>query len=248
VYLGVVRHGQFRKENAHPAILSQELFDAANAARTVQPVPPGDTTKDRLLIGIARCRGCGRTLKTVRRKRADGSYVVSYYCKNAASQPCPERTFVHADELDAFVADWFAAALRNVPRMVDVVAASRDLEQAQAKLAKAQTQLNAYNETADAIDKVRFLQGFDARQRRVDEATERVRQLSARLRRLPTGGPLIALWENFDVLERRDVLAKLLAVVDVARGAHGNLAGNVRILWADGTVAQDEARVRVAAA
>jgi DNA invertase Pin-like site-specific DNA recombinase len=248
VYLGVVRHGAFRKEAAHPAIVSQELFDAANAARTVQPVPPGDTTKDRLLVGLARCRGCGRTLKTVRRKRADGSYVASYYCKNAASEPCPDRAFVHADELDAFVADWFAAALRNVPRMVDVVAASRDLEQAQAKLAKAQANLNAYNENEDAIDAVLFLRGLEARQKRVAEASERVRHLSARLHRLPTGGPLIALWENFDALERREVLAGFVGRVDVARGAHGDLPGHVRILWADGTVARDQGRVRVAAA
>jgi DNA invertase Pin-like site-specific DNA recombinase len=247
-YLGIVRHGPFVNEHAHEPIVSRELFDAANAARTVQPVPPGDTTRDRLLIGLARCQGCGRTLKTVRRKRADGSYVVSYFCKDAASEPCPERAYVHADELDAFVAGWFAAALRKVPRMVDVVAASRDLEKAQAEEAKAQADLNAYNENEDAVDRVLFLRGIDARQSRVNEASERVRHLSARLHRLPTGGTLIALWENFDALERRQVLAGYLGRVEVSRGASGDLPGHVRILWADGTVADDEAGVPVAAA
>jgi hypothetical protein len=37
VYLGVIRHGDFRKENAHPAIVSHELFDAVQATRTTQP-------------------------------------------------------------------------------------------------------------------------------------------------------------------------------------------------------------------
>jgi site-specific DNA recombinase len=248
VYLGVARHGPFRKENAHPPIVTRELFDAADAARTVQAVPPGDTTRDRLLVGLARCHGCGRTLKTVRRKRADGSYVVSYFCKNAASEPCPDRAYVHADELDRYVADWFAGTLESVPRMVDVVAAGRDLERAQAEQAKAKAQLNAYMENADPTDKVLFRRGQEARQRRVEEASERVRHLSGRLVRLPAGGPLIGLWEDFGALERRDVLAAFVDRVEVARGASANLAENVRISWADGTIAQDESGVRVAAA
>jgi DNA invertase Pin-like site-specific DNA recombinase len=248
VYLGVARHGAFRNEDAHPAIVTRELFDAANAARTVQPVPPGDTTRDRLLPGIARCGGCGKTLKVVRRPRVDGSYVVAYYCKNAASEPCPDRAYVHADELDTFVAEWFAAALRKVPRMVDLVAAGRDLEKAQTEQARAQADLYAYVETADAMDQVLFRHGLEARQRRVDEASERMRHLSARLVRLPAGGPLISLWEGFDALERRTVLAGFLDRVEVARGASRGLVGHVHVVWADGTVAHDESGVRVAAA
>lgn len=117
VYLGTVRCGQLVRESAHEAIVSRELFDAANAARTTQPVPPGEATRDRILIGLARCAGCGRTLRHVRRPRVDGTYAIAYYCKDAASQPCPERAFVHADRLDEFVADWFQAALRTTPRM-----------------------------------------------------------------------------------------------------------------------------------
>jgi hypothetical protein len=103
-------------------------------------------------------------------------------------------------------------------------------------------------ENADATNKAAFQGGQDARQRRLDEAEERVRHLSARLTRLPDGGPLSTLWGRFDALERREVLAGFLDRVEVARGASQDLAGNVRILWADGTVAKDEGRARVAAA
>jgi DNA invertase Pin-like site-specific DNA recombinase len=247
-YLGVARHGEFRKENAHPAIVSRELFDAANAARTVQPVPPGETTRDRLLVGLARCGGCGRTLKTVRRKRADGSHVAAYFCKDAASERCTERAYVHADELDVFVGEWFAGALRDVPRIVDVVAAGRELAQAQAEQAAAEGQLNAYVENADAMDAVLFRRGFDARQARLDEAREKVGHLSARLTRLPAGGSLSDLWGGADALERRGLLAGFVDRVEVRRGASSDLPGHVRILWTDGTVAQKETRVRVAAA
>lgn len=252
-YLGVARAGRFVNEHAHPPIVERELFDAAQAARTVQPVPPGDTTRDRLLLGLARCAGCGKTLKVVRRQRAGGSHVPSYFCKNAASKPCPERAYVHADELDAFVAEWFAGALETVPRMVDVLAAGLELEQAQGEQAQAEADLNAYVETADAMDAVLFRRGLEARQGRVTAACEHVRHLSGRLTRLPVGGTLISLWDGFDVGERREVLAGFIGRVEVARGASGDLLGHVRISWQDGTlaspqVADDEERVRVAAA
>jgi DNA invertase Pin-like site-specific DNA recombinase len=253
VYLGKIRHGGFVKERAHPPLVSRELFDAVQASRTMQPVPPGETTRERLLIGLARCGGCGHTLKTVRAPRAHGRYVAAYFCKNAASEPCPSRAYVHADELDAFVAAWFEAALRHVPRMVDVVAAGRDLQAAQVELDRRRKELGAYVEAASALDAVLFQRGLDARQGRVREAEERVRQLSASLTRLPAGGTLPALWADFDALERRSVLTGFLERVTVARGASSDLEGSVEIVWQDGQlafpeVADEEKRVRVAAA
>jgi DNA invertase Pin-like site-specific DNA recombinase len=247
-YLGVVRHGGFRRENAHPPIVSRELFNAVQAARTVQPVPPGDTTRDRLLVGLARCKGCGATLRAVRRKGRDGSYVPSYFCADRGRKPCPDRAWVRAVLLDEFVAAWFMDALRAVPRMVDVVAAGRDLEGAQSEQARTEADLNAYVETADAMNAVLFRRGLEARQKRVEEASERVRHLSGRLTRLPDGGPVSTLWGRFDALERREVLAGFLDRVEVAHGASQDLAGNVRILWTDGAVAYEEQSVGVAAA
>jgi DNA invertase Pin-like site-specific DNA recombinase len=90
-YLGVLRQGDFRKLDAHDAIVPRDLFERVQASRTSRPVPPGETTADRILLGIARCAGCRHTLKVVRRPRADGSYAIAYFCKNAASEPCPDR-------------------------------------------------------------------------------------------------------------------------------------------------------------
>jgi DNA invertase Pin-like site-specific DNA recombinase len=248
VYLGRVRCGGLATEHAHEAIVSRDLFDAANAARTKQPVPPGDTTRDRILLGIARCAGCGHTLKVVRRPRVDGSYVTSYYCKDAASESCPDRAFVHADSLDEFVFEWFAEALRKTPRMVDVVVAERELEQAQRERDKAEAELAKFVETASALEAVLFQRGIASRQKRLDEARANVQAASARTTRLPVSGPLIDLWDTFTAAERRDVLAGFLDRIDVRRGASSNLAANVRIVWSDGTVAHEEKRVRKAAA
>ncbi|HKI24522.1 MAG TPA: recombinase family protein [Gaiellaceae bacterium] len=180
-YIGVARSGPFVNEHAYPPIVSRGLFAAANAARTRRPAPSGETTRGRLLRGIAKCGGCGHTLKIVRRSRADGTYAVSYYCKNAASEPCGDRAFVHADELDRFVGEWFTAALQRVPRMVDVVSAGRELEAAQAEQATAEAELTAYVENVSVRDPALFQRGYVSREQRAREAQDKVRQLSARL-------------------------------------------------------------------
>jgi DNA invertase Pin-like site-specific DNA recombinase len=251
-YLGAIRHGGFVKLDAHPAIVPRDLFDAAQAARTVRPAAPGALTRDRILQGLARCAGCGRTLKVVHRPpRADGSRVSAYFCKDAAGERCPERAYVHADALDAFVVDWFTRALASVPRMVDVVAQARDLEEAHRALAAAEAELAAFVENASALDPALFQRGVDARQKRADDARAHAWELSGRVTRLPSGGTLVDLWAGFDPVERRRVLGGFLGRVDVRRGASSRLAEHTRIVWADGSVADvanDEAGVRVAAA
>lgn len=248
-YVGVARSGKYRLENAHPPIVSAQDFDAAQSATTIRPAAKaGTTTSGRLLKGLARCGGCGRTLKVVTRRRADGSPVPAYYCKNAAADNCTGRAYVHCDELDAHIEEWFADALRSAPRMIDVVAAARDLEEAQVAQADAEAELYAFVESASSLHADLFQRGADARQKRVDDARDRVRELSSRMTAIPAGGSLINLWGTFSRDERREVLCGFLDSVIVRRGASGDLAGSVCITWADGSVANEEERVRVAAA
>jgi DNA invertase Pin-like site-specific DNA recombinase len=233
-YLGIVRHGEFVNEAAHEPIVSRELWDAVQSSRTTEPVAAGETTRDRLLIGTARCSGCGRTLKVVRRKRADGSVVQSYYCKNAASEQCPSRALLHADEFDAFVAEWFESALRVTSRMVDAVKAGQELQEAQAELDALSRDLDAY--LVLRIDNpAAFQRGLDVKQARIREAEERVRHLSALRSRLPVGGTLVEVWASASPLERRQILRGFLDRIDVDRGAR--LPRGVRIFWSDGSVA-----------
>jgi DNA invertase Pin-like site-specific DNA recombinase len=236
-YLGHARSGAFLNENAHPAIVTVQEWNAANVARTARPVPDGATTTGRLLKGLARCAGCGRTLKVVNRRRADGALVPSYFCKDAASTPCPERAFVQAETLDVHVAAFFAEALKHERHLIDVVAAGRDLDEAQSETERLRADLHAYVETASALDTALFQRGLDARQMRLDEAQERVTALAARVQRIPVGGNLTQLWERFTIDERREVLGGFVDRVVVSRGASGNVAGHVLIVWSDGSVA-----------
>jgi DNA invertase Pin-like site-specific DNA recombinase len=255
-YIGVARCGQLTNEQAFPPIVTVEDWEAAQSPRRERPVPTGATTADRLLLGVARCGGCGRTLKVVRAPRANGRHVVSYYCKNQASEACTARAFASADTLDELVADWFERALTETPRMIDAVEAGRELDDARTAHDDALHELHGYVEAASALDPDLFRRGLDARQARVDLAREAVAQLSARVSRLPLGGTLAELWQGFDPGERREVLAGFLGQV-LVRGsnADGALDGRITILWADGTlaypeveVADEERRLRVTAA
>lgn len=245
-YLGVARAGEYRNEDAHPAIVTRELFDAIGIVRSAPAT--GETTADRLLLGIARCAGCGRTLKVTRRRRVDGSHAVSYFCKDASSESCSDRAFVQADALDRYVGSWFEQMLASEPRFVEAVEAAQELEDARAEVQEAEAELLAFVEAASALDGHLFQRGVEARQGRVERARQTVAALSAQARALPIGGSIVDVWDSLEPLDRRAVLAGYLDRVIVSRGAAHELAANVSILWADGTVADVEERALVAAA
>ena len=115
--------------NRRTRLVTRELLDEVGVVRT-SARPTGETTADRLLLGVARCGGCGRSLKVVRRRRAGGSFVVSYFCKDASSEQCSARAYVHAEDLDGYVAAWFERVLAEEPRFVEAVEAARELEEA----------------------------------------------------------------------------------------------------------------------
>jgi hypothetical protein len=129
-----------------------------------------------------------------------------------------------------------------------VAAASQELEQAQRERDKAEADLRGYVEAASALDPALFRRGLDARQKRLDDARAKVQAASARTTRLPRGGSLIDLWDGFAPAQRREVIGGFLDRIDVQRGASSDLSSHVRIVWADGEIADDETRVRVLAA
>src|SRR5262249_41059053 len=157
-----------------------------------------------------------------------------------SAEPCPARAFVHADRLDEYVRGWFEQAISSEPRFVVAVEAARELEEAQGEAAAAEAELVAFVTTAAALDAPLFQKGVAARQPGGARARRAVATLAAQNRALPLGGRLVDVWAGLDVAERRTVLAGYLDRVQVARGASSDLAGNVTIVWADGTVADVE--------
>ncbi len=241
VYLGVVRSGDFVNEDAHPAIVTRAEFDAVRIAKTDRPIPPGEFSHDALVLGIARCHGCGHTLKIVRRMRADGSAVVSYYCKNAASVACVSRAFVHVPALDTLIEDFFLDALRNDDRIAESLEAEKDVADAKAAVDAAEAELRAFVTTASALAADLFAAGCEARQARVDMSRLALAETQSRSSALPVpGGNLAALWTTLEPSEKRKILAAYLDRVVVARG-DGRLVDRVQIVWHGNVLADPRA-------
>jgi DNA invertase Pin-like site-specific DNA recombinase len=233
-YLGVVRSGEYVNERAHEPIVSRELFERVNGTRTRRAPLTGATTADRLLVGLARCSGCGGTLKVTRRTDRHGSQLPDvYYCRDDLKQRCTGRALVRCDDLDAHVADWFERQLASNPTMIDAVAATEELQTARAAVEEALADLDGYIEVTSARDPALFQKGLDARERRVTDAREQEREAQARVHRLPEGGSLLTLWNRFDAPARRRVLGEWLDRVVVTKGP-GGPEGRTRVIWANG--------------
>ena len=233
-YLGVAMTGEHVNEQAHEPIVDVELFEAANRSRTKHEPPTGATTADLLLGGLVRCAGCGGAMQATTRP----GLPRAYYCRDKLKVRCQSRAFVHCEVLDQYVASWFEGKIQSDPAIIDAVAATGELEQALAALADLEDEFVAWNSKADAREP-----GYDetkaGRLDRIEQARERVELARAHTTRLPEGGSLLALWQDFDAAERRFVLGEWVAKVVVSRGAARDLAGHVRVEWADSGVVVD---------
>lgn len=94
-YLGWSRSGETVNKSAHEAIVSQRLFDAANAVKGKKPNHNGKLSSQCLLNGLVYCETCGHKLG-VGNTRGKANYT----CHQVA---CPMHASAQAHELDAEV-------------------------------------------------------------------------------------------------------------------------------------------------
>lgn len=104
-YLGHAHHGDKVKRNAHPAIVSQKLWDAANAMVGTKRRGDGSLTANMLLLSLAKCGGCGSTLSVAGSKYKNHTTgelerTPGYVCKSLV---CTEKAYIRASDLDEFV-------------------------------------------------------------------------------------------------------------------------------------------------
>jgi site-specific DNA recombinase len=116
--------------DAHPALVSEELWRACQMVRTAtgRKDPPA-----LLLSGIVRCAGCRYRMSKGSGPRGE----VMYRCRGAhASGQCEQRAYIKADAIDGYVEEVFLDGLDQeaeaVPDTVDHDEAERALEEARA--------------------------------------------------------------------------------------------------------------------
>jgi site-specific DNA recombinase len=225
-YLGQARSGSIVKENAHEALVTRAEFDAAQSVRKSLLKPrDGSLAEQAMLGGLARCAGCGHTLKiTGNTDKKSGERYPVYYCTGRyATGLCPSRAAVRASLIDSYVEVRVLDALRKETGLLaQPVDASAALDEAARAVAEAEHELDLFvtnPKLLTTIGEERFLVGVEARQRVLDAA----RITLAELRKQSTladefaDGDLLEAWPTLTVQEKRRLLHGLLDRVIVSR-------------------------------
>jgi site-specific DNA recombinase len=216
-YTGDAAHGEYSNPNAHPAIVTQAEYDAAQIAKPVR-TPKGDPrSSEALLAGIARCSGCGHTLKIV----TGYGGKLRYYCKGPyAAGICPARCLIRVDELDPFAERWFLDAIKRDIRVAKASEASGALVKAQEAVDEADRQLLAFVTTASALDRRLFDAGVEARQQRLELARLELAEVHSRSRLFgdAPSGDLLSAWPGLAIVSKRRLIVAFTDTIRVAKG------------------------------
>jgi site-specific DNA recombinase len=224
VYLGEARSGTAVNPTGHTPIVTRAEFDAAQAARSLLAPPEVSLSSEALLKGLARCAGCGHTLKISGNfDAALGRRLPNYYCQGKyAKGHCSSRASISASKLDPYVERQVLAALgAEGGPLAQAVEASGQLEDARRALETAEHELALYVQTdlIAVVGQQTFLQGVEARQRRIDEAHASLAGLrtQSQLADELTSGDLLAAWPELAPQEKRALLHGLIDRVVVER-------------------------------
>jgi DNA invertase Pin-like site-specific DNA recombinase len=232
-YLGQARSGSVVKEGAHEALVTRAEFDAAQSVtKSLLQPRDGSLAEQAMLGGLARCRGCGHTLKiTGNTDRRTGERYPIYYCTGRyASGPCPTRANVRASLLDDHVEEKVLTALAEEEGLLaQAVDASQALEDAQRAVQDAEHELDLFignPKLLTLVGEEKFLEGVDARQRALDEARSTLAELRTQssLADELADGDLLKGWPTLATQDKRRLLHGLLdrVIVSRARGRGKN--------------------------
>jgi DNA invertase Pin-like site-specific DNA recombinase len=226
VYLGQARSGKVVKEGAHEPLVTHAEFDAAQAVKkSLLKQQDGSVASKAMLGGLARCAGCGHTLKiTGNTDRKSGERYPIYYCIGRyAKGLCPARASVRAAILDTYVEGQVLGALQDQDGLLaQAVAASEQIDAATRSATEAEHELDLFvnnPKLLSLLGEKKFLEGVEVRQRALDEtraALAQARSQSALAEELGDGD-LLRAWPTLTVQERRRLMHGLLERVIVTR-------------------------------
>ena len=224
VYLGEARSGKAVNPDAHQPLVTQAEFDAARSAHSVLPTPQLSLSSETLLKGLARCAGCGHTLKISGNfDKTLGRRIPNYYCHGRyAKGACPARASISAAKLDPYVEQQVHDALKaDGGPLAQAAEASQQLQDAARAVQQAEHELTLYLQTdlISIVGEEAFRQGLEARQAHVDQARARQAELQtqAALTDELTSGALLDAWPQLSIQEKRTLLHGLLERVVVTR-------------------------------
>jgi DNA invertase Pin-like site-specific DNA recombinase len=216
VYLGELKVGPYTNPSAHPPLVDEALWNAAQSPATVRPARSGG--EPALLAGLVRCAGCTHVMSR------NATKVVMYTCHGQHSAGmCPAPAGITARLLDAHVTEIAHAYLRQLVNRPSVRDHGR--EERVTALRDAEQELASYLEgvAAAGLEPGQFAAGATIRRDAVDVARGELQRFTAGH---PDAVPSSVLedWERMSYGQRNRLLRGLIETVLVRRaGGRGHI-------------------------
>ena len=214
VYLGELRVGQHVNMTAHPALVGDDVWHAAQGSG-VRPARRAGAGAA-LLAGLVRCASCGHVMS-----RGTANRTESYGCHaNHSGGRCPGPASIVCHRLDTHVEQVALPVLAGM--MARASLGSDTLTTARGVLTDAKGELRAYLlATSAAGGGDVFAEGVRVRQQAVAVAEEAVRVEMSRRPMAPLSGPVERVWLELSAGERNTVLRGLIEAVVVWPAGRG---------------------------
>ena len=233
VYLGELRVGKYVKADAHEPLIDPQTFEEAQRKLGNNTRPPRSSSPPALLAGLVRCASCGHVMTRSGRGTNGRKHEHNYTCvKRHSGEECPAPAGIVTRRLDEHVERLALAELQRL--QVEVAEADRVAE-AQAVVAAAERELEAYLDAIEAADV--GAEAFAAGAKKRSDAVEAAKDvLYAELARRPIDPTLRSgadAWQDLSVHERNTLLRSLLAAVfvrPVGKGRRVPVEDRVRVV------------------
>jgi DNA invertase Pin-like site-specific DNA recombinase len=226
VYLGELRVGRYVNVAAHEPLIDVETFEAAQRST---PRPARRPSGPALLAGLVRCASCGH-----RMTRSGTPKSPTYSCPTGHSgERCPRPAAITCSIVDEHVE---AIALAELKRLAVTASADRGLEQARAKVARAQRELDAFAAAVEAagMEPAELVAALRSRRDALQDAQDDLRAEQARRPYLPGPASGADVWDELNPQDRNALLSALLSAVVVQACGRGGRpvppAERVRVL------------------
>jgi DNA invertase Pin-like site-specific DNA recombinase len=213
-YLGWSRSGDIVNKKAHLAIVSQKLYDEANAVVGKRPKHTGRLAAQTLLRGLIKCGACGHTLALTNIRGTAG-----YACINVS---CTERAGARAPETDSEIV-WRVMAYINMwgrATYLEEHDTARDKQEARTALEEARYDRKLFIDNRE----LRRLLSVDEYNAQLESLNELVSEAQLAYEMIqedtkPTIQDFGAVWDSWSSEDKRQWLSTFLDTI-ILKSAH----------------------------
>jgi DNA invertase Pin-like site-specific DNA recombinase len=227
-YLGHARNGDMVNRNAHPPIVSQTLFDAANAVKGTKSRQGTGLSDSMLLRGIATCAECGHRLQITSSKFRNAAGEIErepgYTCRNIH---CAARAYCRASELDGLVTRALFLMF-DAQRMTVAQDDGSDLAEAERTVEVAESDRRLFIKNRE-LRRILSVEEYNAELEALTEAVEAARMTLEMATPSAVVTTVDALWDSWTNETRREWLFQVIASLTVASARRKKVPLHTRI-------------------